>query len=277
MRDARQDNQDVGQDDVYFYHTMDIPGRGHVQGEWTLRDVEHSYLGGVALAGKSVLEIGPASGFLTMRMEQGGADVVAFDLDEAHMPDNLVASPDTCNHYVADFRRFQRRLNNGFGEVHRAFGLKAGVRHGTVYDLPADLGIFDMATFCSVLLHLRDPFLALYRVSRHVRDTLVVTDMLPLGTRSLRARLGRFLIERCLYREAGGEVPAMGFFLPAGGAVKHQFAWWLFPPETISRFLAILGFETRRVVLHEQEFQGRMMRLYTVVAERVGDGQRLLV
>src|SRR5208337_1299521 len=50
--------------DCYFYHTMDVPGYGHVEGEWDLRGKETQYLGGVALKGKRVLEIGTASGFL---------------------------------------------------------------------------------------------------------------------------------------------------------------------------------------------------------------------
>lgn len=37
------------------------------------------YLGNVAFAGKRVLEIGPASGYLTYFMETDGAEVVAIE------------------------------------------------------------------------------------------------------------------------------------------------------------------------------------------------------
>ena len=67
-------------DGCYFYHTMDIPGYGTVYGEWDLRGRESSYLGNVRFKGKSVLEIGTASGHLCFYMEKQGAEVVAYDL-----------------------------------------------------------------------------------------------------------------------------------------------------------------------------------------------------
>ncbi|MEO7836543.1 MAG: hypothetical protein ABIS21_02740, partial [Acidimicrobiales bacterium] len=50
----------------FFYHFMDLPGHGPVGDEgWDLRPGIDNYLAGVELAGRRVLEIGPASGFLT--------------------------------------------------------------------------------------------------------------------------------------------------------------------------------------------------------------------
>jgi hypothetical protein len=64
-------------EDCDFYHTVEIPGRGVVHGQWDLRKHVDDYLGGYCFVGKRVLEIGPASGFLTFEMERRGADVVA--------------------------------------------------------------------------------------------------------------------------------------------------------------------------------------------------------
>src|SRR5262245_36618662 len=66
--------------DCYFYHTMEIPGHGLVEGEWDLRPGVEAYLGGIDFRGKRVLEVGTASGFLCFQMEARGAEVVAFDL-----------------------------------------------------------------------------------------------------------------------------------------------------------------------------------------------------
>ena len=63
-----------------FYHTMEIPGHGLVTGQWDLRDGVDDYLGKVAFAGQRVLEIGPASGFLTFEMEKRGAEVVSVEV-----------------------------------------------------------------------------------------------------------------------------------------------------------------------------------------------------
>jgi len=59
--------------DCYFYHTVDVPGVGRVTGEWDLRAGVREYLGSVPFAGKRVLEIGPASGFLSFFMEREGS------------------------------------------------------------------------------------------------------------------------------------------------------------------------------------------------------------
>jgi len=51
--------------DCYFYHTVELPSHGVINGDWDLRRGVDNYLGNVAFAGQRVLEIGPASGFLT--------------------------------------------------------------------------------------------------------------------------------------------------------------------------------------------------------------------
>ena len=56
----------------YFYHTTTIPGRGTVTGEWDLAPGIDAYLGHVPFAGKSVLDVGAATGFLTFHMEKAG-------------------------------------------------------------------------------------------------------------------------------------------------------------------------------------------------------------
>src|SRR5947208_16839489 len=70
----------TGREDCDFYHTMEIPGLGLVQGQWDLRGYVDQYLGQISLADKRVLEIGPASGFLTIEMEKRAASVVAIEI-----------------------------------------------------------------------------------------------------------------------------------------------------------------------------------------------------
>ena len=70
----------TNRDDCWFYHTIDVPGVGTIPGEWDLRAGVEDYLGKVTFAGKRVLELGTASGFLCFEMEKRGAAVVAFDV-----------------------------------------------------------------------------------------------------------------------------------------------------------------------------------------------------
>ena len=65
-----------------FYHRMTLPEIGEVDGYWDLRDCTDAYLGNYNFQGKRVLDVGAASGFLSFAMEERGAEVVSFDIDD---------------------------------------------------------------------------------------------------------------------------------------------------------------------------------------------------
>ena len=98
----------------YFYHTMDLPGLGVVAGEWDLRPGLTAYLGGLSFAGKRVLEIGPASGFVGFMLERQGAEVVGFDLAADGTPDLVPYGP-ACTISAQSVRQFHQ------GHVERIF------------------------------------------------------------------------------------------------------------------------------------------------------------
>ena len=74
-------------EDCFFYHTMELPGFGEVRGHWDLRGRFKEYIGGVSLEGKSVIDIGAATGFLSFAAEKSGATrVLSFDIgDPRHL------------------------------------------------------------------------------------------------------------------------------------------------------------------------------------------------
>ena len=63
--------------------------------------------------------------------------------------------------------------------AHRAHASRAKVVTSSVYELPRAIGPVDVSTFGAVLLHVRDPFLALQRALCHTRERVVVTDLEP--------------------------------------------------------------------------------------------------
>jgi 2-polyprenyl-3-methyl-5-hydroxy-6-metoxy-1,4-benzoquinol methylase len=70
-------------DECFFYHTMDLPKFGLVHGHWDLRGRFEEYVGGVEVSGKSVLDIGTATGFLSFEAEKRGATrVLSFDMSD---------------------------------------------------------------------------------------------------------------------------------------------------------------------------------------------------
>jgi hypothetical protein len=242
--------------ECYFYHTMEIPGYGCVEGEWDLRQSAREYLGGVEFRGKRVLEVGTASGFLCFYMESQGADVVAYDLSEEQSLDVVPFSRyDHKQYELTSKQTLVRDLNNAYWLGHRAYNSNAKVVYGTTYAIPEEIGMVDISTFGSVLLHLRDPFLALQNALRLTRETAIITDVMP----------SQFLLQHVLGKFGR---PSMAF-LPQFAKCEPKVAWWFLPPEIIKRFIGVLGFEDVRVKYHvSSKYNGIRRLLYTVVGHR---------
>ena len=281
--------------DCYFYHVMNLPGYGEVGGEWDLRGGEESYLGGVSFQGKRVLELGTASGFLCRFMESKGADVIGFDLPDDRFWDIVPFAGLDLSATKLGMRSHIERLKNGWWFTHQLLGSRAQVVYGNIYDIPAEIGPVDIATFGSILLHLRDPFQALYSALRLTRETAIVTEIHPeqaaddpasteLVSTEASSALGRLVrgLRRSVgfrrhFKRLGNQTetpvvvqrPAYMTFLPRGDDMGAECTgWWSFPPEVICRFLDVLGFEDQVVTEHFQKYQGKRVRLYTVVAKR---------
>ncbi len=151
-------------------------------------------------------------------------------------------------------REHVRRIHNAFWLCHAAFGSKARKVHGTVYEVPDEVGPVDVTTFGCVLLHLRDPFAALASALRLTRETVVVTE--PVQLRRWPA---------LLLRLSGCAAPV---FLPDARTAAPKDTWWALTPRVVRRFLAVLGFEEARVRYHRQRFAGRPHPMFTVVGRR---------
>ncbi len=247
--------------DCYFYHTMDIPEYGHVDGEWDLRSGIDAYLGHLDVRGKRVLELGSADGFLGFEMERRGAELVAFDLSPNQDWDVVPFARTDSDHFLSERRERIAKLNNAFWLCHRAYGSRARLVHGDVYSVPGEIGPVDVSTFGSILLHVRDPFLALQQSLRITRKAVIVTDVLGTFTLPQVVRATKWVLPRQLSR------PSLKF-LPEWRTGRFPDAWWRLSPEIVIAFLGVLGFETARVSYHRQLLRGRRVKLFTVVAHR---------
>ena len=248
--------------DCYFYHTMDVPGYGHVQGQWDLRNREAEYLGNISLRGKRVLEIGTASGVLCFHMERQGAEVIAYDLSDKQDWDMVPYSRlggEGRGRAVKERWEHIEKLNNGFWLAHRANKSQAKVIYGSVYEIPQEIGHVDISVFGSVLIHVRDPFRALERAAGLTRETIVVTDA---SSRRLEYLSG-------LLRTIGFRLPLMSF-LPNYRTGEYSDTWWKLSPEIVKSFLGVLGFENSRVSHATYSNLWGKTKLFTVVAHRTG-------
>ena len=231
-------------DQCAFYHSMDLPRSGPVQGLWDLRPGVDRYLGGVSFAGKRVLEIGPASGYLTIHMERAGAEVVAIEVSEEFGWD-YVPQVDALTPEVLHKRQVgMDSLRNGFWLVHTEFGSSARVHYGSAYSIPAELGSFDIAVMGCVLLHCRDPLKVVANCARVARTLLIVDRWWPDLDAGPTCRL-------VPTRENG-----------------IWDTWWDLSSSLLTQFLAVLGFLDATISFHEQEHLHEMVPLFTIVASR---------
>ncbi len=224
-----------GPEGCYFYHTLDLPGHGTVDGGWDLRGRFEDYIGHADLRGKRFLDVGAASGFLSFEAERlGAAEVTSFDLDTAERQDLL---PFHGSEYVDDYPSWCRKQTAGFKGWQRAYWLahrlnksRVVARYGDVYRLPTDLGRFDVVLLGAILEHLVDPLSALREVARVTDDLLIInTDYFdtPLPVAAFKGRAG----------------------LP-----DHSFTFWTYSIALYDEYMAIMGFT--KIGEHKDRFAG---------------------
>lgn len=268
--------------DGYFYHSIDLPGLPTIHGAWDLRPNVDAYLGGVDLAGKRVLEVGAANGFLSFHMEKLGADVVPYDLSPDILGDIMLPPGPGRDAFESQYRAVIGGLNRAWSHAQRAFGSALTLNHGTAYEIPERLGAIDVTTFGSILLHLRDPYSALASAARLTRGCIVVTDLfLPPFNRDSRA--GKALQQLGIDTGAAARESGM-IFNPS--ANRDPCTWWNFSPGAIRSLLSAVGFGRARTTFHRQIFRpnfspwgpsavqaygevSESLPLFTVVAERL--------
>lgn len=215
-------------EDCFFYHAMDLPGFGLVRAHWDLRGRFDDYVGGVDVSGKSVLDVGAATGFLSFEAEKrGAARVLSFDMSD---PRQQTFLPFKDKLYSRDPEQWARQYGaeieqwkNAYWLCHRLLESKAEVYYGNVYELPMELGQFDIAIVGSVLEHLNDQITALASIARLTKETLVLVSPL-LQTDE---RIARF--------EALASNP------------DADFTWWTYSLGVYREVLGMLGFKIAKV------------------------------
>jgi SAM-dependent methyltransferase len=238
-------------EDCHFYHTLDLPGFGTVEGEWDLRGRFDDYVDGIDLRGKTVLDVGTANGFLTFEAEKRGAkQVVSFDIGDAKYQHLL---PFKDGLYYQDYEAWRanqsagyERWKNGYWLAHRLYDSKARAFYGNIYDLPTAAGTFDVAIIGSVLEHLSDQVSALASVARLTKSKLVVvTGLLETEDR-------------------------LAYFIPLADQPKLDYTWWAYSLGTYREVFAMLGFGIDSVKKNSYRVPifGRECERYTIVASR---------
>jgi hypothetical protein len=206
--------------ECHFYHAMDLPGTGPVDGDWDLRGRFDQYVGNVALQGKTVLDVGTASGFLSFEAEKRGATVFSFDADG---PDRIqlvppwIREPDHCAYQS----EYYRQMRNSYKFAHHAFRSQAAPVYGDIYRMSDVAPQCDVAIVAQILVHLRDPIGALDQAASLAKERLIIVE-------------GVFSQERTL--------PIMHFL-----GEHVPYAWWHLSLPLYKAVLPKLGFEIESV------------------------------
>jgi SAM-dependent methyltransferase len=238
-------------EDCLFYHTMDLPGFGVVRGAWDLRGRFDDYIGGVSLEGKSVLDIGTATGFLSFEAEKhSAARVVSFDMSDARQQ---MFIPFKDNLYYRDYESFVKQhaaeveqWKNAYWLCHRLLNSKAEVFYGDIFRLPPELGNFEVAIVGAVLEHLNDQITAMASIARLTTETMIIVSPV-FETEERIARL-----------EPTADNPA------------YDFTWWRYSVGAYREILKMIGFSIDRITTSQYRYEqgDRPEARSTIVAVR---------
>jgi hypothetical protein len=225
-----------------FYHVIDLPGIGPQGGpiSWDLRGRFADYTAHVDVKGKTVLDVGTASGFLTFEAERNGATVTSYDVAGPEQW-QYVPYPDAKNEH-----RYFQPVRNSYHFAHRRLGSKARLVTGDIYGLSHQVEPHDLSMVGQILVHLRDPLEALRQVSIVTRERMIITE----GSFESQAPMAVFL-----------------------GGKGNYYSWWHLSEQLYREYIPILGFEIERVTKGEYQCNDARLRgdvrLWTFVARRV--------
>jgi len=147
---------------IGWYHSIELRPGFVTKGEFDLRPYVEKHCLPERLDGMRALDAGTFNGFWAFEMERRGAEVIALDLDD---PNDL------------DWPAFRPRVHgtdpigDGFRLAREALGSEVERVPKSLYAAtPDELGTFDFAFCGAVLIHLRDPLLAMERIHGLLND-----------------------------------------------------------------------------------------------------------
>jgi len=154
--------------EIAWYHTQELAPGVVTPGMFDLRPYVDRYGIPGDLRGLRALDVGTFEGFWAFELERRGADVVAIDVDRIQQldwPPRLRPAGDGPR-------------GEGFELARAALGSSVQRIGCSVYDADAERlgGAFDLVFCGSVLIHLRDPMLALERMASLCSGRLILAD-----------------------------------------------------------------------------------------------------
>ena len=204
-----------------WYHYIDWPDGTTTRGRVDLRHNVEAYLGRLNFRDQTVLEIGPASGFLTKEMEARGASVTCIDLPDERAWDTVPRTDLSVEVWNQQRQSGTKRLRAGWWYTRKIFENKSRVAYCGLegMDLIKDKVRFDIVLFGAVLQHIRHPIDALYTASLLTRKIIV----------------SELFVDNVEATKIGAS------FIPAVGN-NILGSWWALSSGLVAQVLATAGF-----------------------------------
>jgi tRNA (mo5U34)-methyltransferase len=205
-----------------WYHTIELPDGVVTPGRFDHRPLLPHYGLPVDLTGKRALDVGSGDGFWAFALERAGAEVTSVDIEtfaEVDMPPAI--------HALFVDRDMDLSFRHGMEIAHRRLGSKVKLVNSAIYDLdPESIGTFDFVHAGDILLHLRDPALALQRLRAVCSGEALFADCFDPNLDALGTGPG-------LTRYRGG---------------FHDATWWTPALSTLVQMIADAGFRDVEVL-----------------------------
>lgn len=164
--------------DCTFYHTMRFADGEIIPGAWDIGGRFDTYIGGYSVAGKTLLDVGTASGFLSFEAERCGAIVTSLD---ARSGNDFTQVPHVAGTYLRDRRAFVvetdeilRKLKNSYWYGWHKKNSCAEAVYAPLGDLATWDRRFDVVLAGAITEHLSDPVSAIGALTVLAREAVIL-------------------------------------------------------------------------------------------------------
>lgn len=184
----------ISEDDKpYWYHSMQFPDGTAVRGSWTIYDFGQ-YIGGYDLNGKTVLDVGTASGYLAFNAEKAGATVTGLDAASTHEFRHFPFAQSLSYQDVVRYREVWevqnlRPIKASWWHAWHKLGSKARCVYAPMTELYEwEEQSFDVVMAGAIVEHLSDPVFAIGAWARLAREAVLIpfTDVIPVDDLMMR-------------------------------------------------------------------------------------------
>ena len=211
-----------------FYHTMDFDDGSGVSGAWDLRGRFAGYIGNYPVAGKTLLDVGTASGFLAFAAEKAGAQVTAHEglsiSEYCQLHFSGLPYHEDRAAFDRDTEAWFEALKNGFWHAWHKNHSKVEVIYAPLSSMPYWERRFDVVLAGAILEHLSDPVKLIWDMTRLANEAVIIA-FTPV-----------------IMSEAQTMTAASGWDDP-----KQNFTWWTLSLGLYKRVFANVGFDMELV------------------------------